>query len=584
MNFQATIIITKNVKISSGWYTKKFSYIFCYNTIDTMMLFNRQKIKTENLALRFVSALVLFIGLILIAEVLFQGIPQLRDLAENIMPVEFILTVPLAAGLLFVYLGMLLRRRKRTAWYLAVILFGIYLLTSIFTLNFVDIFISSTGLIALIVYRSEFIVKSGISNYYVALRNTVFVVTIMLAYGVVGFLLLDGYAFKVEMTPLQALQSTVDTFGIFTEQVVPQTLSGEFFLDSLYITAFMTVAYVLVTFFGPIKQSIIDQTTNKQKMLELIQKYSRDSEDFFKIWPSDKHYYINNDAALAYRVVGGVALVVGDPVGDETDIPELLHSFIDECHINDWTVSFMHIDNRYSHLLRDLGLDIQKLGEEAIINVDEFCENTSRNKHFRNVNNRFIKAGYTTEYLQPPYSASFITALKRVSDSWLTLPGKLERGFMLGYYENEYLQECPVLVVKDDAGQIIAFINQVPSYKVKEANIDLMRHMADAPPNVNDYMFLNYIKLSRDLGFARVNLGLCPLVGIDDIDESATAITNLLKFVYANGSRFFGFEGLARFKNKFEPEWRNRYVAYQDGIVGFTRAMNALSRAMRIKK
>lgn len=549
-----------------------------------MFKIDKQKIKSQKLALRFVSALVFFIGMVLILEVLLQGVPQLQDLVKNIMPIQFVLTVPLAAGLLFVYLGMMLRRRKRSAWYLAVFLFAIYLLTSIFTLNYMDIILSSLGFVCLIAYRSEFVVKSAISNYSVALRNVLFVVGIMIIYGVVGFLLLDEYAFKVEMTPMQAFVSTVDTFGLFSEQIQAQTLSGHIFLDSLYVTAFMTLAYVVVSFFGPIKQSIIDQTTNKQKMLDLIKAHSLDSEDFFKIWPSDKHYYVVGDAALAYKVIGGVALVVGNPVGADKDIAVLLEGFIDECHVNDWTVAFMHIDKRYSSLLLDLGLEFQKLGEEAIINVEEFCTTTHRNKHFRNVNNRFVKGGYVTEYLQPPYSSSFITALRRISDSWLTLPGKSERGFMLGYFDTEYLQECPILVVKDDAGQIIAFINQVPSYHIKEANIDLMRHIADAPPNVNDYMFLNYIKLSQDMGFKTVNLGLCPLVGIDDIDESTTAITNLLKFVYANGGRFFGFEGLARFKNKFEPEWRNRYVAYQDGIVGFTRAMNALNRAMRIKK
>ena len=549
-----------------------------------MQLLQSAKNKTQTISLRYVSGFVIFVGLLLISEVLLDGVTQIHSIAQDIIPIEYVLTVPLSAGLLFVYLGLLLQRRKRSAWYVAIILFASYFAVSLATLNIADLLLASIGLFVLTKYKSEFVVKSGISNFSISFRNAGIIVAIMLVYGVLGFLLLDTSAFGVEMTPAQALQSTIDPFGLFSEQLAPQNLSGKIFLDSVFFMAFMTIAYVMVSFFGPIKQILVDQSHNKAILEDLLNKYSHDSEDYFKLWPHDKQYFTYNKAALAYKLIGGTALVAGDPVGKTSDIKILLINFIEQCRINDWKVAFIHTEKRYVQLYREQKLDIQKIGEEAIINVRTFCEHTSRNKHFRNVNNRFTKAAYTVEFLSPPYSDAFMTALHRVSDSWLKLPGKSERGFMLGYFDEQYLQQCPILVVKDDAGQIISFINQVPSYAHNEANIDLMRHMADAPPNVNDFMFLHYIKHSQELGCDYVNLGLCPLVGIDDSDESARVITNLLKFVYANGSRFFGFEGLARFKNKFEPEWRNRYVVYQDGIVGFTRAMNALNRAMRIKK
>jgi phosphatidylglycerol lysyltransferase len=173
-------------------------------------------------------------------------------------------------------------------------------------------------------------------------------------------------------------------------------------------------------------------------------------------------------------------------------------------------------------------------------------------------------------------------ALKKVSDSWLTLPGKTERRFMLGYFDKDYLNSCPVLVVRDDAQQVVGFLNQVPT-KTAEVNVDLMRHSANAVPNVNDFMFVNFLLAMKEHGFKTANLGLCPLAGLSK-DENTNVTKNILMFVYQNGNRFFGFNGLERFKNKFEPEWRSRYTAYQDGIVGFSRAMSALNKALRLKK
>ena len=58
--------------------------------------------------------------------------------------------------------------------------------------------------------------------------------------------------------------------------------------------------------------------------------------------------------------------------------------------------------------------------------------------------------------------------------------------------------KCPVLIVRDDAKQIVGFVNQVPTNTL-EANVDLMRHLADAAPNVNDYMFVRFL-LSYERG------------------------------------------------------------------------------------
>lgn len=157
----------------------------------------------------------------------------------------------------------------------------------------------------------------------------------------------------------------------------------------------------------------------------------------------------------------------------------------------------------------------------------------------------------------------------------------------MGYYTPEYLQICNVMVARDAAGTIQAFVSLVPAeFDREEATYDLLRHQTGSLGNINDYLLMNLIGYLAAEGYKRLNLGLCPLVGLDheadDDEEKNKLIDSVMRFAYANGDRFYSFSGLHRFKAKYEPEWRDRYVAYQGGLRGFSRTMAALMRTMKV--
>src|SRR5262249_49730521 len=104
----------------------------------------------------------------------------------------------------------------------------------------------------------------------------------------------------------------------------------------------------------------------------------------------------------------------------------------------------------------------------------------------------------------------------------------------------------------------------------------------EAPGNANDFLLMQFIAYLKQTGTARLNLGLCPLAGLEEADDERTVIDSALRFVYKNGDRIYSFSGLRRFKAKYEPRWSPRYVAYRGGIRGFTRVLNALNRAMKV--
>jgi len=506
--------------------------------------------------------------------------------------------VPLLIGTSLLYLSWLLLRRKYNAWlltvavYCAILVFDLTPYVHLVTEHALDldhmvraVILPIVLLLLLVLARKHFVVRSDFGAFRSSVRFTVLILSVALVYGVIGFLLLDKHDFHQELSVTNAVHYTIDQFDLTTNRPLqPYTRRAHLFVDSLSFVSVLSLGYVALSFFRPLKARFTDQADGRDHMRALLQKYGGPSEDFFKLWPHDKNYFFNRSgtAGLAYRVRRGVALVLGDPAGAPEAASELVREFEQLCYLNDWLLAFIHAEPRYEELYKDFGYSLQKIGEEAVVNTDSFVKNVAGNKYFRNITNRFEKNGYTTELLRPPHHPDVLMRLRAVSDEWLSKPGRLERGFVMGYYSDDYMQQCDMLVARDSAGTIQAFINRLPApFDEHEANFDMLRHTKNCPSNTNDFILINFIKLMQQEGYERVNLGLSPLVGLENQAEK-TMLDTFLDFAYANGDRFYSFSGLHRFKNKYEPEWSVRYIAYKSGLRGFTKTINALMRVMQL--
>lgn len=545
----------------------------------------------EKVVLNLLSLAVVANGLILIWSSLAR---QLHVHNSNRIS-ELVFTIPLVSGITLVYLGGLLNRRKRAAWALAIPLYSFILGTNLEQLEdwhahhwplaiIRNLILPILVVLALLYYRSVFRVKSNLQNFRFALIISGLLLLIVFAYGVSGYLLLERSDFKTSISVVQAMHRTIDQFDFTTSsQLVPATKRAALFLDSLNILSFAAVAYGIASLFQPFKAKFYSQQHNRRIIAELLEEYPNNSEDFFKIWPHDKSYYIlykNGQpvSALAYRLQKGVVLVVAEPIGQPAAFNRLLRQFSELCYLNDWLLSFIHIPKSLAVLLKDVNLQLQKIGDEAVVDVCAFSSTVAGNKYFRQIRNKFSREEYSTEWLSPPHSPQVLGRLLEISDEWLSQPGRVERGFMMGHFSEPYLQQCRLLIAKRSDGIIEGFLNEVPNFQSKQISYDMLRHSKLALGNINDYLLLAFIENARNLGFKEVNLGLCPLSGVDQ--EEKSLVSSGLRFAYANGDRFYSFSGLKRFKSKYQPSWQPRYIAYRGGVRGFSRVLIALSKAM----
>ncbi len=554
--------------------------------------------KTYGVRHEFVVRLVVFgvaiNGFLIILGTLVDEIVLRDRLHEGNVAVS----VSLIIGLTLLYLSRSLYHRKRVGWVVVVPVYILILGINLAGLlvharvghesleNFLrNIILPLVVVVGLLITERQFTVKSDLQSFRSSLRFIILVLVVALIYGVIGMQLLDDHDFHQELSIGSSFHYTIDQFDLTTNRpLVAYTKRARIFLDSLSVISIGAVSYGIIALFQPIKARFVDQSHNRAIMRALLERYPADSEDFFKLWPHDKAYFINYEstAGLAFHVRRGVALVIGDLAGDIAVFPSLLRQFDELCYVNDWTPALIHTVPKYNELYEAHDFTLQKLGEEAVLNVAHFSQNVANNKYFRNIKNKFQKAGYKTEVLMPPHSHEIVSQLREISQEWLGGPGRSERGLIMGYFSTAYIQQCPVMVVRDEHDVIQAFINQIHSFDAAEANFDMLRHTRESIGNINDFLLVNFIEYVQSKGFTRLNLGLCPLSGLDKTDDDSL-INNILSFTYANGDRFYSFSGLRRFKEKYEPEWSDRYLAYRGGIPGLTKAFTALNGSWKVK-
>lgn len=359
---------------------------------------------------------------------------------------------------------------------------------------------------------------------------------------------------------------------------------GRIILFLFGITNYLLVAFALLK--PMVNRFTLTQTAHKQ-VQTLLKKFGTSSEDYFKFFPDDKSYFFapNSEAFIAYGVSNGVCIALADPIArNNHDRTTILQDFLEFANDHGWQVCFLPVNNAQLPLYEQFGLSMIKLGSNAIVETADFTAKTATNKHFRYINNRFTKLGYTAELLKPPYPPQLLRELGVISNQWLAHDGRKERAFAMGFFDTTYLQSCQLFVVYDKDHQPKAFVNLVPSYSKTRMSFDLLRYANNAPADTSAFLFLHLIVHLDTINCPEFDMGLAPLSGLsvsDSLDEKG------LHLLYTYANRYFAFKGLHRFKARFKPTWEPRYAVYQGSklrIIGMSVELNRLMKYTRDKR
>jgi len=212
----------------------------------------------------------------------------------------------------------------------------------------------------------------------------------------------------------------------------------------------------------------------------------------------------------------------------------------------------------------DLGLRFFKIGEEGIVDLESFSISGSKARGLRGGVNRVQRAGVTFRILEIDEVSRRIAELRSVSDEWLAQKNTSEKCFSIGFFQEAYVTRFRCAVAEQE-GSIIGFANIFESRSRYELSVDLMRYRNDVPNGVMDFLFIKLFEWGRDHGYKTFSLGMAPLAGLPK-NPLAPYYAKLANVVYRHGGHFYNFDGLRKYKDKFNPTWQPRYLACPSGL------------------
>jgi lysylphosphatidylglycerol synthetase-like protein (DUF2156 family) len=144
------------------------------------------------------------------------------------------------------------------------------------------------------------------------------------------------------------------------------------FLDSLHVTA----ATIIVAFALSALRPVVHQSRHRQdrdRVGALIRQYGDSSVSEFALAPDSDYFFSSNGrAVIAYRFESNALLAIGDPIGPEEEIPELLRGFARFCREHDWAFAFFQSRPERLPLYEALGWRSIHIGEDPVLHPSRF--------------------------------------------------------------------------------------------------------------------------------------------------------------------------------------------------------------------
>jgi phosphatidylglycerol lysyltransferase len=336
-------------------------------------------------------------------------------------------------------------------------------------------------------------------------------------------------------------------------------------LRALLLAAMTAAAYALWRLLRPSKPPISPPSpADLERAVTLIENVHDASANLALLGDKNLLFNVDRTAFIMYQASGSSWISMGDPVGPAAAFEPLVWTFIEECDGMAVSPVFYQVTPENLPLYIDLGLTLSKLGEEARVPLDTFTLDGPARADLRHTHRRAVRDGALFEVVARESVGAIMPELRAVSSAWLAAKNTAEKRFSLGYFDERYLANFDCAVVRR-AGAIVAFANIWRAGADTALSVDLMRYSDAAPKGVIDFLLSECMLWGRAQHYQWFSLGMAPLSGLEE-HPLAPAWHKLGRMVQRYGETFYPFEGLRRYKEKFLPVWRPRYLAAPGGL------------------
>jgi lysyl-tRNA synthetase class 2 len=458
-----------------------------------------------------------------------------------------------------------LARRRHRAWQVATAVTG--LSTTIHVLHGFNhgTLASAVVLVLLIARRHDFDGPGDSESRALVARRVLSVLTAIGLYALLA-LWLNGTAADQPLTLRFVVRETLDGLLAVNLRGSPHLVGafGDWFPLSLLLLGIASTLWVVAGWIAPWRHRVVQEERERVVARALVHTWGIDTLAPF-VLRADKSYFFTADEAafLAYRVVSGVAIVSGDPIGPRDRLDELIGQFVAHAHRRDWRVAILGASEGCLPLYAAHGLHSLYHGDEAIVDTASFSLEGRPIRKVRQSVHRLAQAGYDTRVLRPSaLDDSLRNELETVARDWR---GEApERGFVMALDALFSLGDEDALFVIGFGPdrRAAGFLHFAVSCGAA-LSLSSMPRVRTTPNGFNEWLICAAIGWARDNGFERVSLNFAPFAALLAPEADLTGLQEVQRRALLTLKGHFQLDNLLAFNRKFFPRWERRFVVYE---------------------
>jgi lysyl-tRNA synthetase class 2 len=470
------------------------------------------------------------------------------------------------SGLLLLMLAHSLRRRKRRAWRAVVALLAASVVLHVAKgLDVEEALVAVVVLVGLVAYRNEFRAKGDPRTRWRAVGVGLLLVLVSFVVGVLLIGLQRGHLVGGHSVAQVLTHIAYGLGGVHGPLRFDVERADDLVFKTLLALGVLTVLSVAYLALRPPEPRPVLTADDEARLRELLGKQGRrDSLGYFAV-RRDKSvvWSATGKAAVAYRIVSGVALASGDPIGDPEAWPGAIKEFLALAADHAWVPAVMGCSEQGGAAWVRAGLTALELGDEAIVEVEDF---TLEGRAMRNVRQCVVhveREGYDASVRRVrDIPADELAAVCGATSAWRG--AETERGFSMALGRiGDPADPDTVLVTAYEDGRLRGFLHFVP-WGSDGLSLDVMRRDRDADRGLNEFLIVEALRAAPSLGVQRISLNFAVFRSALERGErlGAGPILRAWRGVLLFASRWFQIESLYRFNAKFRPVWEPRYVCF----------------------
>ncbi|HLN05073.1 MAG TPA: phosphatidylglycerol lysyltransferase domain-containing protein, partial [Acidimicrobiales bacterium] len=274
----------------------------------------------------------------------------------------------------------------------------------------------------------------------------------------------------------------------------------------------------------------------------------------------------SDEVLIAYRVVRGIALISGEPIGPPRLLGQAIDAFTAYAHLRGWKMAMLGASDRVLEVAHERGLHVLYHGDEAVVDTKTFSLDGGDKRAVRQAVHRLERNGYRCEVLfAGAASASLRSELSRVERAWLN--GRVRTGFSMELDDIFRLRGEDALFVigRSPDGQVAGFLHVAVCRPGRALSLSSMPRLDGTPNGFNSWLIVQAIAWASAHDFDHFSLNFSPFARllVERAERSVAARVEREALLQLKRALSLQLDNLLRFNRQFGPRSEPRFVIYE---------------------